>query len=410
MEIGRIKSSEPTRIGELLIKAGLITQHQLNDALVLSRKTKTPVGRILLMSGNLTTRDLQTVLAAQTMIRAKKVAYKVAIQCIYTARQLSVPFEEALERQGWTDPTEREAIGELAELLLEGEVLSEKQLKAASERSKDTGVPIGRTLVLMGLVSPSVMATALDAQVSLRRNTLSRTQAVLGIKIAFTRRISLEQALTMEGIHQPKPESWLRLGELFALAGMLTESDNLWAVETSLEDGRPFGEILKDAGLVSERELEAALELQRLVCEKELTSEQASEVLKGVKDFHLSVKEGCKQLRHFGSQVVSLLKMAGIILPQQIEAAKVHCREQVVDFSLYLKDLGVISPHSLKLARECLRLIRDDKLKINQAIVLLNYCARSGVSLQAGLQELAWDEAVSTPIFTKTRELSSDYS
>ena len=410
MEIGRIKSSEPTRIGELLIKAGLISQHQLNDALVLSRKTKTPVGRILLMSGNLTARDLQTVLAAQAMIRAKKVAYKVAIQCIYTARQLSVPFEEALERQGWTDPSARDTIGELAELLLEGEVLSEKQLKAASERSKDTGVPIGRTLVLMGLVSPSVMATALDAQVSLRRSTLSRAQAVLGIKIAFTRRVSLEQALVMEGIHQPKPESWLRLGELFALAGMLTESDNLWAVETSLEDGRPFGEILKDAGLVSERELEAALELQRLVCEKELTSEQASEVLKGVKHYHLSVKEGCKQLRHTGSQVVSLLKMAGIVLPQQIEAAKIHCREQVADLSLYLRDLGVISPHTLKLGRECLRLIRTDKLKINQAIVILNYCATSGVSLQQGLQELAWDEAVSTPIFTKTKELSSDYS
>jgi hypothetical protein len=410
MEIGRIKSSEPTRIGELLIKAGLITQHQLNDGLVLSRKTKTPLGRILLMSGNLTSRDLQTVLAAQTMIRAKKVAYKVAIKCIYTARQLSVSFEEALERLGWTDPSERDTIGELAELLLEGEVLSEKQLKAASERSKDTGVPIGRTLVLMGLVSPSVMATALDAQVSIRRNTLSREQAVLGIKIAFTRRVSLEQALVLEGIHQPKPESWLRLGELFALAGMLTESDNLWAVETSLEDGRPFGEILKDAGFVSERELQAALELQRLVCERELTSEQASEVLKGVKDYHLSVKEGCKQLRHSGSQVVSLLKMAGIVMPQQIEAAKVHCREQVADLSLYLRDLGVISPHTLKLGRECLRLIRDDKLKINQAIVILNYCATSAVSLQQGLQELAWDQAVSTPIFTKTRELSSDYS
>jgi hypothetical protein len=410
MEIGRIKSSEPTRIGELLIKVGFISQHQLNDALVLSRKTKTPVGRILLMSGNVSTRDLQSVLAAQAMIRAKRLAYKAAIQCIGAARQLAITFEEALERQGWTDPTQPESIGELAELLLAAEVLSEKQLRSASERSKDTGVPIGRTLVLMGLVSPSVMATALDAQVSLRRNTLSQAHAVLGIKIACTRRLSLEQALVMEGIHQAKPESWLRLGELFALAGMLTESDNLWAVETSLEDGRPFGEILKNAGLVSDRELEAALELQRLVCQKELTSEQASEILKGVKEYQMSVKEACKQLRHFGSQVVSLLKMAGIVLPQQIDAAKVHCREQVADLSIYLRDLGIISPHSLKLGRECLRLIREDKVKINQAIALLNYCARSGISIQQGLQELAWDEVVSTPVFTRTKEISADYS
>jgi hypothetical protein len=394
----------------LLIKVGFISQHQLNDALVLSKKTKTPVGRILLMSGNVSTRDLQAVLSAQAMIRAKKVAYKAAIHCVGASRQLAISFEEALERQGWANPTQPESIGELAELLLAAEVLSEKQLKAASDRSKDSGVPIGRTLVLMGLVSPSVMATALDAQVSLRRDTLSYENAVLGIKIACTRRVSLEQALVLEGIHQAKPESWLRLGELFALAGMLTESDNLWAVETSLEDGRPFGEILKNAGLVSDRELEAALELQRLVCEKELTSEQASEILKGVKEYQMSVKEACKQLRHFGSQVVSLLKMAGIVMPQQIEAAKVHCREQVADLSIYLRDLGIVSPQALKLGRECLRLIRDDKLKINQAIVLLNYCAKSEISLQQGLQELAWDEVVSTPVFTRTKEVTPDYS
>jgi hypothetical protein len=410
MEIGRIRTSEPTRVGELLIKVGFISQHQLNDALVLSRKTKTPVGRILIMSGVVSERDLQSVLTAQAMLRAKKVAYKVAVHCIHACRQLSVGFEEALARQGWTDPTQPNSIGELAELLLAAEVLSEKQLKAASERSKETGVPIGRTLVLMGLVSPSVMATALDAQVSLRRESLNEAQAVLGIKIACTRRLSLEQALVLEGIHQAKPESWLRLGELFALAGMLTESDSLWAVETSLEDGRPFGEILKNAGLVSDRELEAALELQRMVSEKQLTSEQATEILKGVKEYQLTVKEGCKQLRHFGSQVVSLLKMAGIVLPEQIEAAKVHCREQVADLSIYLRDLGIVDPQSLRLGRDCLRLIRDDTLKINQAIVLLNYCARSGISLQQGLQELAWDEVVSTPVFSKKRELSADFS
>jgi hypothetical protein len=409
MEIGKLRLSDPTRIGELLIKAGLVSQHQLNDALVLSKKTNTPVGRILLMSGNLSQRDLQSTLTAQAMIRSKKVAYKAAVQCIQISRQLAISFEEALLRHGWVDPTQQESFGELADLLLEAGVLLEKQLKAASERSKETDVPIGRTLVLMGLVSPSVMATALDAQVSLKRNALTRQEAVLGIKIACARRVSLEQALIMEGINQAKPQGWLRLGELFAMAGMLSESDSLWAVETSLEDGRPFGEILKSVGLVTDTELDAALELQRFVSENHVTAEQASEILKCVKEYQIPVKDGCKQLRHTGSQVVSLLKMAGIVPEQQIEAVKVHCQDQVIDLSIYLRDLGIISPHCLKVGRECLRLIRNDKLKVNQAIVLLNYCARTGVTLPQGLQELAWDEAVTTPVFTKSREMSPGF-
>jgi hypothetical protein len=397
MEIGRMKLNEPTRVGELLIKAGIISQAQLNDALILARKTATPVGRILIMSGSLRERDLQTVLKAQALLRSRKIAYDLAVKTIYTARQSAIDFEEALDRQGYQESAPSlEGLGELAELLLLSEVLTQGQLQSAIERSKSSHIPLGRTLVLMGLVSPSVMATALNAQVLLRSREIRKTEAVQGIKIALTRRVSLEQALIQEGTYQPRSECWLRLGELFALAGMLSETDNLWAVEASLEERRPFGQILLEAGLVLSKQLDAALELQRMISEKLITGEQAAELMKGVNSYNMTVQEAYKQLKHFGSQVVSLLKMSNIINDAQINNAKQRSVEPIVDLSVYLYEMGVIDAHTLRLGRDCLKLIREDQLKINQVVVLLNYCTRSRIGIQDALQELAWDEPVRT--------------
>jgi hypothetical protein len=394
MDIGKVTRSEPTRVGELLVKSGFISNTQLNDALVLSKKTATPVGRILLMTGSLREKDLLTVLRAQAMIRSGKVKYELAIKVINQARQSAITFEEALERQGIVEAHDHRGLNELAELLLLAQVVSEFQLKSASDRAEQSGLPLGRTLVLMGLVSPSVMATALNAQVLMRQNQITLNQAIHGLTIACARRVSLEEALKLEGIYESGCDAWLKLGELFAMAGMLSESDSLWVVEASLVDGRPFGELLLDAGLVSEKQLGAALELQRMVAEKQITPQQAAELMRGVNAYNIPVQEAFKQLRHFGSQVVSLIKMAGFLSESQIEEAKADATSPIVDLSLYLFEIGLIDKHMLSIGRDCLRLIREDKIKINQAVVLLNYCTRSNLSIPEALQELAWDQPI----------------
>jgi hypothetical protein len=394
MDIGKVTRSEPTRVGELLVKSGFISNIQLNDALLLSKKTATPVGRILLMTGSLREKDLLTVLRAQAMIRSGKVKYELAIKVINQARQGAITFEEALERQGIVGAHDHRGLNELAELLLLAQVVSEFQLQSATERAEQSGLPLGRSLVLMGIVSPSVMATALNAQVLLRQNQITLNQAIHGLTVACARRVSLEEALKLEGIYESGCDAWLKLGELFAMAGMLSESDSLWVVEASLVDGRPFGELLLEAGLVSEKQLSAALELQRMVAEKEITPEQAAELMRGVNAYNIPVQEAFKQLRHFGSQVVSLIKMAGYLSESQIEEAKSDATAPIVDLSLHLFEIGLIDKHMLLIGRDCLRLIREDRIKINQAVVLLNYCTRSNLSIPEALQELAWDQPI----------------
>lgn len=395
MEIGRPRN--PARVGDLLTRVGLIKQSQLEEALILARRTATPVGRILLMTGSLKESDLQVVLQAQQMIRTDQLPYEIAIRALYIVKSSRISFEEALRMSGWKLEEEVQ-LGELAELLLCSEVVSESQLKGAQARSEQMNLPLGRTLVLMGLVSPSVMAAALNAQVLLRQNEITNEEAVHGIRIAAARRISLEKALILEGIYKPQSESWIKLGELFAIAGLLSESDGLWAVEAALIDGRPIGEILVESGLVTSESRDSALELQKMVAEGQVNAQQAAELLKEVSAHGITPPQALKRMTHLGSQVANLLKMSGLITDADLRKAEEVASPPIIDISACLLEASIIDRETIEAARQCLELIRDERLKVEQAIVVLSYCVRSRITVKKTLEELAWDQVVQTSL------------
>lgn len=398
MEIGRPRN--PSRIGDLLTRVGLIKQSQLEEALILARRTSTPVGRILLMTGSLKERDLQMVLQAQHMIRSNQLTYDVAIKTLFIVKSsAALSFDEALQRTGWNSQADVQ-LSELAELLIAADVVTDAQLRGASTRSEQMDLPIGRTLVLMGLVSPSVMASALNAQVLLKQNEITLQEAVHGIKIASARRISLEKALILEGIYRPKSESWVKLGELFAIAGFLSESDGLWAVEAALNDNRQIGEVLVEAGFVSRQDCDVALELQRMVADNQVNPQQAGELLKEVTRSGLPPAQALRHMTHLGSQVANLLKMASIISDEDIRKAEELAAPPVIDTSACLIESAAITPETLEAARQCLELIRTERLKVEQAIVVLSYCVRSRISVKQTLEELAWDQVVESPLIS----------
>jgi hypothetical protein len=352
------------------------------------------------MTGSLKEKDLQVVLQAQHMIRTGQLPYEVAIRALYIVKASRCSFDEALRMSGWKSEEEAQ-LGELAELLLSAEVVLESQLKSATARAEQMALPIGRTLVLMGLVSPSVMAAALNAQVLLKQSEITPQEAVHGIKIASARRVSLEQALILEGIYQPKSNSWIKLGELFAVAGLLSESDGLWAVEAALIDGRPIGEILVESGLVSSESRDGALELQKMVAEGQVNAQQAAELLKEVTAQGIAPAQALKQVKHLGSQIANLLKMSGLVTDEDISKAEALANPPIIDLSACLLDASIINRETIEASRQCLDLIREERLKVEQAIVVLSYCVRSKITVKQTLEELAWDHVVQNSFATE---------
>ena len=101
-------------------------------------------------------------------------------------------FGEALTGLGWT-PKEADPSTPLGELLLGAEYISQHQLDAALIEQKKSGLPIGRKLVLSGVLSESLISAAVNAQIMVRNRRLRKEQAIDVLKEARKRQVSTVQ-------------------------------------------------------------------------------------------------------------------------------------------------------------------------------------------------------------------------
>jgi hypothetical protein len=91
-----------TRIGELLVEAGMLSQDDLDDALEIAQDSRQLIGRVLVMSGFITDPQLQVALKAQEQMRTGQLEFDVAIKTIRLAHASNISFDQALSQLGRT--------------------------------------------------------------------------------------------------------------------------------------------------------------------------------------------------------------------------------------------------------------------------------------------------------------------
>ena len=154
----------------------------------------------------------------------------------------------------------------------------------------------GRILVLNRDVSSWMMTAALNALILVRDGKIDKDQAQKALSTVGHRRISIEQALFELGLYVEKEGKTIRLGELAALAGFLSDSDMLECLEIELVKEKQFGQILLEQGIVTHELLEAAIVLQDMVANDTLKAFQAGQALRQCRDAQVSVYQAVAEL------------------------------------------------------------------------------------------------------------------
>jgi signal transduction histidine kinase len=265
-------------IGDLLVRAELITAAQLAEALPIAKKTGLPVGRILIEGGNVNERVLRATVVAQSLVRDGMLHTELAIKALKLLARSDLSLEAALKRLEWRSEY-YQTTNKLGHILLDAQCLGREQLAAALEVCFASGLPLGRVLVLRKVVPEVVAYAALSAQVLLREGKIPRNEAVSAVKLAGSMKCTIQTWLEHGGMLPATEQGVIRLGELLSLAGIVTELDLLSAVERGLLEEKPIGQILIHAGLINEKILAAALELQQRVNRRELGSFEAASQL-----------------------------------------------------------------------------------------------------------------------------------
>lgn len=329
------------KIGQLLIDVGAVAACDLTEAMQLSRRLNLPIGRVIVMSGLVSEQFLQNSVEAQSMIRDGLLDRETAIKGLKLVKERSIPLQAVLHELKWK-PRDDAVSNRLGEILLDAQMISQEQLEKALETSYETGMPLGGTLVLQGVLAPALLPTVLHVQEQIRSGEVLRDDIVEELKAAvlflsnaeksktgetvpggnfikkefespllksqFTREKSLPELLKPEPADQGKSES-LSSGlapenesavpsflELVKIAGFTTDKDIREALDKALRNPAIAGKLLLVLGVINEPSYKAVQSCKELIDKGILRTDQAIVALSALRMRMVPIDESFAQM------------------------------------------------------------------------------------------------------------------
>lgn len=373
------------RFGELLCAVGLTDRAGLEETIKMSRKVGLPIGRALVFSGQLTEPQLRVAIELQSLMRNHDdLTLELARNAVGMVQSQGISLQEALRNAGWQLAAPQLPQSTLGKLLVEAKLVGEQELEEARKLGYDTGMPIGKTLVLSSYLSEEHLRRTLEAQRAIRNGSVSHEDAVkqlIALKASGPAKV-VQQAQKRQYTSHPR----IRLGDLLMLAGVLTENDVLNALELGLSKHQSVGEALVSIGAVSQPVLNLALEFQQRIADGQAKlMEAVSALQKAMADDHSGAGAHRPQ---DPIMLGELLRMSGLIDDDDIT----HAIELMPKFPAMLGKMlvvaGAIDDATLLSALRCQFLLRHQLISLENAVLALQYSQRNMLSFDDALDEL----------------------
>jgi hypothetical protein len=170
---------ETIKIGELLIRAGILTEGKLNQRLDLARQLGLPVGQIFMQSGDLTKEQLLNAIHVQSLVLENLIPLSTAVPIVRDMHKKNISLDQALVENGLGD---QHLTHRLGELLVQAGYLTDENLAWALLTSGEVGVPLGHILIQTSVVPPDIVGLALTTQRQIRMRIMTIDEAVDRLK------------------------------------------------------------------------------------------------------------------------------------------------------------------------------------------------------------------------------------
>jgi hypothetical protein len=387
------------RIGDLLMQSGILSSDYIKHALANFEQRGLPIGKVLVMSGYLTEQQLRTAIEVQSLVNDGLLPLDAATQVLQIAHKQSVPLAEAFQRSGFVQPEDQQT-NKLGQLLVAAEVVSAQQLEESLQTNIRTGLPLGHILCFRGFVSQSLIYTALLAQNMIRRGMIDRNSAIKALAVAHGREIGLEGLPVNRGYQRMPMKPSLRMGELLVKARILTESQSTEGQHRSLAQCKFFGEILVEAGAVTQSCVEATIDVQEMLDNGTLQEAHATEALLLVRAKEMPLARAVAEVGTFRSRankavdLMQILTSCGAIVltqvPRDIQERLEVNYNQVAEVANSISQGQMTGDGVLYGALRCVYLIDEKILNMQQAIMALDFASKLNLSVDEAMLELGW--------------------
>jgi tetratricopeptide (TPR) repeat protein len=383
------------RLGELLVELGLIDALGLSQLLSVASETGLAFGRVAIMSDALSEFDLKNVLRCQNLLKDGLIDITQARKALEFSRRNNEEIDESLFHLG-LKPDPGDNLVQLGELLLSAQYVTPQQLAVALAQHEKTDLPLGRVLVLSGVLTEGLLTTAINAQILVRDQKLDRAQAIESLNQAKIRQIPIEMAAREKGFYELPNRTLPRLGELLTVAEIINDTQLANALEISLARKQPVGEVLTESGLVKREILEGALVVQKMIGDGAVRVADAKAILLAIRHGQ-SLEDALsrfEQLKLEGDNgvppLVTMLKLFGCVDDVDVIKAFSVAQNDTQVISQVLLVGGAVSEETLLRAQGCRQLIESGRLTMEHASILFDYSQKKQVDLDTALQELQW--------------------
>ncbi len=233
-------------------------------------------------------------------------------------------------------------VARLGTLMQEFGVLSPEDCKRTEDLSAHSGLPFGKCLTLLDLITDNDLKAVLEAQSLLRDGIFERTAVAKAVQKVCKGHVSLPDALQSLGL-QAKNTRRTRLGELLADAGAISPQQLDAALKAADFAALPLGHILTSFDALDQALVDYALEVQSQIRKGSLARNAGIEQIRQA-NLQLSIKISAGS-GHFA--LGEILIYSKLLTSQQIEEAIQIARERKQLIGEYLVESELITDETL---------------------------------------------------------------
>lgn len=201
----------------------------------------------------------------------------------------------------------------LGELSVKLGAVSQEHVDKSLTLSADTGLPLGRVLVLSGMILEPDLTALIRCQTLLREDLIDIEAAKLSYQMAKVCNTDLDTALAQLGWSQKRERKIALLGELLVESEALPQHHLDTYLKQQPKLKLPLGRMLVSASMITEVLLGTALSIQSMIRQGRLSRAEGIEVLKDAR-IRLSQTHAAPKSKSFYAQQASNIPKIGELL------------------------------------------------------------------------------------------------
>lgn len=251
-------------ICDILLKAQLLDPEHLAPLSLYASEHGTTAGEFLYRSGAIDPKLIRASILSLVLMNDMLLPVDTAVRALRIVMRDNLNFEEALSKTDW-NLSYFEHTRTLTKLLVAAEIISKADCEQLYELCCPQALPVMNALIERRSITEPLADTCLTVENLVISDSLPWEVAVPALKRVYANNDTLDAAIAATSQDRDIKPLMTMLGSLLLGADLITAKQLLNAVEQGRIQGRRFGQLLVEKGLVSDATIERGLEVQKLV-------------------------------------------------------------------------------------------------------------------------------------------------